>query len=409
MIFKIAWQNIKSNRRRSISTIALNSILLALMIFFIAFQDGAHFKVFRDSIEIYSGYLQIQGEDYYAHPNYDNLIYNVKGIKDALSQKQGIKTLTSRFETFALFSGEGDSVGGMLIGIEPEAESEISRLKRSLITGNYLQKDDYGQVYLGVDLAEKLEVGLGDEIAFISSATDYSIAAAKIKVKGIFKTNLMDFDGQMAFVNMSFMEEEFLAYNTASSIVILPKNPRKLTSLVQEINTDLNHNKYTVVQWKQTLKSLVQSMKLDELMAYLTLAILVMVVFFVIMIFYVISIFLRTREIGIMKAIGTRPRQIANILITESLILTTISIVIGATIGISISAYYYYNPLVMAILDSDLYSQFGLIDNTIPTELTYYNVFGSIFTIFTINMLAIVYPLLRINSLTPIEAIEDKV
>jgi lipoprotein-releasing system permease protein len=410
MILKLAWRNILRNLRRSIVTVLLSVICTGFLIWGQALNDGGHHKMIADSVEIYSGYLQIHGVGFQENPNYDNLIFDLDDVQNRIKDIKEIKAASPRLETFALFTADADSVGGMLVGIKPSSEEKISRIKRGLIKGKYLSDNDTNAVYLGADLAERLEVGLGDEIIFLSSAVDYSMAAAKLKITGIFKTNLFDFDARTAFINKSFMDEEFLADNIASHYVILPENKDKAIKLQKEIEKVLDKKTHEVVSWKTTMKAMVQFVAVDDAFGALTWGILVLIIFFVVMIFSLISIFQRTREIGIMRAIGTSQKQIFKILFTEGLILAIAGVVIGGSLGIGLARYFELNPIVFNFEPEvmELYRQYGMVDMVMPARLGWYPVLLGIVPVFLLNILAIIYPAWKVNSLKPIDAIEER-
>jgi ABC-type lipoprotein release transport system permease subunit len=407
MILKLAWRNIIRNLRRSLLTVLLSALCAAALIWFQALNDGAHNKMIFDSVEVYTGYIQIHGKGFQEHPNYDNLVYDVRGVKAAIKDVPGIKALTTRLETFALFSGKQDSVGGLLVGIDPDTEPQISRLKRALKEGRYLKSNDTNAAYIGSELAKRLQIKLGDTLVFVSSAVDYSMAADTLVITGIFETKLFEFDNSTILVNKNYMDPVFLADNIASQIVILPSDRRHTGPLVMALEKKLDLKRYEVIPWQVLVKDILQAVQLDNAFGFLTLMILVLIVFFVIMIFTLISIIQRTREIGIMKAIGTGPGHIFATLFSEVAILGLCGIIIGGAFGAWLAWYFMVHPLVITGAE-DLYKQYGMIDNIIPSELTWYALFIGIFPVFMINLFSVFYPALKMNGMKPIDAIEGR-
>ncbi len=410
MFFLIAWRNIKRNKRRSIVSVILSAFCCAFLIWAQALNDGAHYKMIADSVEIYTGYLQVQAPDYLDHKNYDNLIFDVAAAKEQLQNDHELKAIASRFETFALYAAQGDSVGGMLIGIEPTEESKISKIQRALKEGSYLRDEDTNSVYIGEDLAKRLEVGLGDEIVYISSAVDYSLAAGKLIVKGIFKTNLMDFDRQMAFVNKKYLDGEFIAENIASQIVLQPKDTARVFKIIKKLQPLMAAQQLRLVSWRETMSGFVQFVELDNAFGAVTWSLLIIVVFFVVMIFSLISVFQRTRELGILRALGTKQAEIFKLLLTEGVILGLMAIIIGGTIGLLLSYYFQVHPLELNFSEDvkELYRQYGMIDMVIPSKLTMYSFLLGIIPVFLLNILALIFPAWQINRKKPIEAIEER-
>ncbi|MBU0580567.1 MAG: ABC transporter permease [Candidatus Margulisbacteria bacterium] len=410
LIIKIAWRNIIKNLRKSLVTLILGVMCCTLMVFYESFNEGSRGKMIDDSVAMFDGYLQIHGKDYQDHPNYDNLIYDVAEVKEKIKDIKGIKSYTTRLQTFALYSGKGDSVGGMLVGVDPSTEKDISRIIRGLQDGRFLKDNDTNAVYIGKDLAKKLEVGLGDEVVIISSAVDYSMAATKLRVCGIFQTNFFEFDSRAAFINKKFMDTEFLADNVASHIVIQPDKKDNTFILQKKIIGVLDKKKYEVFSWREMADDLVQFMKIDYTFDHISFALLLIIVFFVIMIFSLISIFQRSKEIGIMRAIGTTHKQVYLILFTEILILAVISVILGGIFGSMIALHFQNHPIVLNF-DSDLmdmYKQWGIYDLTMPAKLNMKSFLSGVIPVFLLILLAVWYPAWKVNQLKPIEAIEER-
>ncbi|MDD5457447.1 MAG: FtsX-like permease family protein [Candidatus Margulisbacteria bacterium] len=408
MFLLIAWRNIIVNKRRSLISIFLSAFLTVLLIFFIAWQDGQHEKMIRDSIEAYTGYVQIQGLNFQKYPDYEHLVYNLQEVKQKIKHVPGIKHSSERFETFALYSAQSDSIGGLLIGIVPSTEQYVSRLKRSVIQGRFLKDTDGADVLVGKDMAERLKIQIGDKLTFISQALDYSTAADILTVKGIFNTaSALDFNA--AFINKNYMDSQFLSDNTASAIVIMPvkKQLYKLDNLTAAINKVLDTKKNIAVSWQTILSSLVQLVNMDSAFGYLSYGILLVVVFFVIMIFSLINIFQRTKEIGVLKAIGTKPSQIFRMIIGESFLLGFISVIIGGIIGLLLIYYFNIHPIEIKVSKEilDQYKKWGIMDFNFPTLVSYALVLKVCFIVLAMNIVAALYPIYKVNRFKPIEAI----
>lgn len=410
MILKLAWRNILKNLRRSIVTLVLGILCCTLMIFYESFGEGSRAKMIDDSVAMYSGYLQIHGLGYQDHPNYDNLIYDLAEVETKIKDLPDINTYGARFETFALYSTNADSIGGMLVGVEPSKEAKLSRLKRALKDGRFLNDNDTNGIYLGCELAKRLELKIGSELVLLSSAVDYSMAAGTYKVIGTFQTNFYDFDNSAGFVNKKQLDIDFLSENIATHIIVLPKDKAQVFVLQNKINSVLDQKKYETVTWKTTAKDLVQYMSIDEVFDSVSFVLFLVIVFFVIMIFSLISIFQRTREIGIMRAIGTSQNQIYKILFVEIIILALLSVLLGGVLGSSLSIYFAIHPLVLKLGPEmmDLYKQWGVYDLTFPARLTLKSFISGIVPVLIMMILAVAYPAWKINRLRPIDAIEER-
>ncbi|OGI08169.1 MAG: hypothetical protein A2Y40_08070 [Candidatus Margulisbacteria bacterium GWF2_35_9] len=409
MIVLIAWRNILANKRRALLTIILTIFTTTFLVFGISWNVGSHDKMIRDAVQVYSGYLQIIGKDYHDNPDYDHLIYNLNEVKRIIKSQKEIDHYSARFETFALFSGVIESAGGMLIGIESETEQYVSRIMKSVNEGEYLTDSSMPYAIIGKDLAKKLKVKIGDKVTYISTAIDYSMAADNLVIKGIYETG-SEFDGLAMFVSKKYTDEMFLAENVATQLVLLPNEvyrDKKLPELMASISSKLDNKRNEVISWETTLESMVQGIKIDEVFGNISLIILVSVIFFVIMIFSLISIIQRTKEIGVLRAIGTKPSQIFFMLVGEAIILGLIGIIIGGLIGSALAYHFHIHPLRIHV-SADMmeqYKQYGMIDFSFPSAFNLIDILNMCALIFVMNILSVLYPIYKVNKYKPIEAI----
>ena len=408
LLVKIAWRNIWRNKKRSLVTLGLCTICTIFLIWYEAFNDGSHQKMIRDVVEMYPGYIQIQEKGYFDRPSYDHLISNVSSIKQELDAVGGIQAKTVRFEAPSLFSSKDVSYGGLLIGIEPENEAQISRLKKALVAGRFITSNDTRGVYMGKDLAKKLHLNLGDDFVFMSSAIDRSMAADTVTVKGLFESNLFDSDIQFVFVNKAFMDDIFLVQDMASYMVIKPTNIGDSLVLAETLSKSLASTTLDVLSWRELLSSFVQFVEMDKAMGRMAIIIVVLVVFFVIMIFNFISIYNRTKEVGMMRAMGTSDWQIIGVLGLESLIMTMISIVFGVGVGSWLALYFETNPIDIKLSEDvlEMYHQFGMLDFSIPTRFSIDAILFGVIIITIINGLAIIFPIWKILQVKPRAALQ---
>jgi len=148
---------------------------------------------------------------------------------------------------------------------------------------------------------------------------------------------------------------------------------------------------------------LVKSMKLDSAFGYITLAIIFTVIFFVIMIYTLLAVFARVREIGIMRAIGTTPEQIINILLLESSMLGLLSVCVGGLIGAIFAWYFSIHPMVFSGMEEQ-FKQYGLAVSAIPSAFEPLTILRDMAVMFVLLLLATLYPIIKVNGYRPIEA-----
>ena len=401
--YLIALKSIKANKSRSIVTMVLTLISTAILIFASTLMDGEHKIMLKNAVEVYPGYIQITNRSFKEQPSFDNLIFDLNAVKQKLKAHHDIQTFTSRFETFALFSSDTKTVGAMITGIEPEHESQISKLKTALEEGSYLESNNTNALYIGKELAHRLKVSVGDKLSFISNAADYSFCADNVFIKGIFQTGLYEFDANSAFLNKEYFDEIFVSKNLATHIIILPKERSKSLLLSKKIQKELDQS-LICESWEEFMHSLVKAMELDSVFGYITLAIFFIVIFFVIMIYTLLVVFSRVKEIGILRAIGTTSREILSMLVFESAILSFIGVIAGGIIGAYLAYYFNIHPIELGAKYQEQFKQYGMMSTALPTDFNLFTIARDMSIMFVLGVVSTLYPIFKINALTPSEA-----
>jgi len=403
----IAWnlvlKNICGHRKRSVVTVVLSAITTALLVFSTAFMDGSHNAMIKSAVEIYPGYLQITHRDFRKTPGYENLIFDLESLREDLKRVPGIASFGARFETYVLYSTEARSVGGMLTGIEPQAEKHLSLLASSLYQGEYLDDNDEAAVYIGFELAKRLKVGIGDELAFIGNGADYSLAADVVKVKGTFQTGLFEFDSSAAFMNKKYLDQIMVSENMATHVIVLPENTKECEELAAVLNQELGEENLAE-SWLTSMSALVQAMTLDSVFGYITLGIIFIVIFFVIMIYTLLSVHARVREVGVMRALGTTPWGIFSMLVSESILLSLVGVMIGGLLGACAAYYFYLNPVEFPGYEEQ-FKQYNMVAIAIPADFAPLIILRDMLIMFVLCVASTLYPIVRLNRYRPMEAI----
>ncbi|MDT8334374.1 MAG: FtsX-like permease family protein [Desulfurivibrionaceae bacterium] len=403
MFVHFAVRNIRAYRNRSLVTILLLALTTTMLVFATAFMDGSHARMLSNAVEIYPGYIQITHRDFRDKPSLDNLIFDTGSVRRVVATTPGIAAFAPRFESFVLFAGDAKAVGGMLTGIEPAAEKKLSRLAASLTRGAYLEEGDGNRLYLGYELARRLKVEVGERLSFVGTGVDSSFAADTLVVKGIFNTGLFDFDATAAFVDKGYFDRIMMAENHATHFIVLPADPREADPVAADLNSRLGPD-YLAESWRTTMEGLVQAMLVDSIFGYLTLAVIFIVIFFVVLIYTWLTVFARMREIGVLRAVGTRPGQILRMLVAESMLLALGSVVLGGIIGGVLAWYFHHHPICFSFSEEQ-FKQYGLAASSMPTAFAPLVILRDMAVMFVLAVGSTLYPIVKANRVRPIEAI----
>jgi ABC-type lipoprotein release transport system permease subunit len=401
-VLGLALKNILHYKGRTVVTFALTFFSSLLFIVYVAFMDGSHAHMLKSALDVYENALQVYKKGYREEGGYDYLIEDESAVETALSKTAGVKAYAPRLESFALLSTPRDSVGAMVVGVDPDRERALSKIAEALSAGRYLEDNDTNGIYLGTELANRLKVGVGDIVALIGTATDYSFAADNFKVVGTFKTGLFEFDASSAFVDKHYYDTLMLSQNMASYLVVSVEDLNDLDRIVADLASRLPES-FEAVPWTTLMHAQVEAMEVDSVFGYISMGVFFVVIFFVIMIFSFLNIVGRTRELGMLRAIGLSPSGVSKLLLLEMLLIALGAAGLSIAVGAPIAWYFELHPIVIEGI-AEAYKEYGIVDDQIPMRFDWFTIFWNAGVVFVLNILAVIYPIMLINRKTPVEA-----
>lgn len=403
----MAWRNIFRNKRRSILTICAIAFASLLLVFMFSWQFGSYETMINASVMIRTGHLQVQAKGYKKNMDIRKALDQPSAIGKMLDSIPQVESYTFRANAFSLASSHDRTYGILLTGIDPEREGRVSTLQDIIRKGRFLEKDDMNQALAGWLLAKNLKVDTGDEITLIGQGRDGSVAATVVTVKGIFNSGIDEYDRGAMQMSLSGFQEVFSMREGVHQVVVNCKSLSDVeivqNRLENEISSRFPEKGIAVWDWKTLNPGLVQSIKMDLSMGVIYYIILIIVVAFSILNTFLMAVFERTREFGVMMAIGTKPGRIMKILMAESLSMTIIGVVSGVIFGVALTYYFQVHGIDITGM-SEALSRFGISGRIYP-RLSFLSITIGPSMVLVITVIAAMYPALKIRKLDPVEAL----
>ena len=403
---RMAWRNIWRNPRRTILTVCAITFASVLLVFMLSFQFGSYVTMINTSVKISTGHLQVQAEKYHEKKSIRFVIPEPQAIADILDQIPEVAAYTFRGQAFSLISSKNRTYGVMVTGIDPQKEVNVSRLKKLVREGNFLSANDVNQAVVGKLLAKNLRVAIGDELTLLGQGRDGSIAATMVTVRGIFSSGIDEFDRSAIQIPLAVFQDTFRMDETVHEVAVIAKSLSDVPRIKAKIQTALaalnNGKSLKTLDWQELMPGLRQAIEMDLVSGLISYGLLIIVVAFSILNTFLMAIFERTREFGVMMAIGTTPRRLTKILLIESMAMTAIGIIAGIFIGMGVTYYFQINGIDFSG-GSDLLSHFGISGRIYP-KLSLLSVSIGPFMVLFFTFIAALYPALKVRRLRPVEA-----
>ncbi|MFP4388085.1 MAG: ABC transporter permease [Desulfococcaceae bacterium] len=400
---KMAWRNIWRNRRRSVLTMAAIAFACTLLIFMLSFQFGAYETMINSALWIHTGHFQVQAEGYHDDPSVRKVVADPDRVAQVLSDVPQVTAFAPRAAGFALVSSETRTYGVMVNGVDPKREPAVSRIPKLVREGRFLEPGDVDAAMLGELLAENLQVGLGDSVTLLGQGRDGSIAAAVATVRGIFHSGQDEFDRSALYLPLDYFQEVFFRRGAVHKLVAATDSLGGVPEAERAVREALaDPSGLVVLDWDQLMPGLSQSILIDLISGLIFYGLLLVVVAFSILNTFLMAVLERTREFGVMMALGTSRNRLTRLLLTESMLLTGVGIGLGVALGCAVTLFFQFHGIEMSEA-AELLRQFG-ISGTLYPRLSWLSAsIGPVLSLF-ITFLAAVYPALRVRRLTPVEA-----
>ena len=396
---KLAYRNLGRNRRRSLLSALALSIGLALVLFIAAFYEGETRSSLESTLRLDSGHIQIRSKDY--DPDklsvaWKYLIENPEQVAAQVAAMDQVQVATPRLVASGIVTVGEESSGVQIMGVDP-ASSANDPYRNGMVSGTFPTADDRDGILIGQALAENMGLKVGEQLSLLVNTSDGTVDEQLFTVRGIFNTGVTTYDKSIVLLPLAKAQAFSHAENHASFIFVLLKDREQTDAVAAALQSP----NYQVKTWQQ-LNEILVFME-DFANAYLmVLNLIVMgVTATVVVNTLVMAVFERTREIGILTAIGMKGRQIIALFLAEASILGLGGLAFGLLLGWGLAAYFGK----VGIYFGDLGISGFYLGDRIYTYLTTQDTINLTVMALIITLLASLYPARLAARMEPVEAL----
>ncbi len=407
LLFRLAFRNLRSNPRRTGLTLAAIALGLGVVLFSVNLQKGFYLGMVRAGVGSLAGHVVVQADGYAERPKPTVLVHDVGSVADILRRAYPQGTVAPRVLTRGLLQSARGSVGAAVTGFDPAAEVQVRDLHEQVVEGRWLG-DDPGGILIGLDMARTLEVGLGDKLVFLGQVKG-EVVSRVFRVRGLFHTGSARADGRAAFVQLAAAQELVGGGDVANMVTLHLDELEAADAAVGEVERRLGRQDLEVLHWRDAMPDLFGLVQLDRGMGNVMQIVLAVIVAFGVLNALTMSVLERTRQLGVMMALGTTPRQLAAMVLIEGSLLGLGGAFFGLLAGLAISL-----PLVVLgfdyalILGSQGMETGGILMDSVvhaawdPPRMARYLVGAVLFC-----TCVAAWPAWRISRLRPVVALRD--
>lgn len=378
MIWHIAWRNVWRSKLRSLVIVLATALGLFATIYMIALINGMMQQKVDATIENEVSDIQIHNPKFMLDESVQYWIPEAESVMNTIDTMPAISAWSSRVKATGMASTAHSGNGVMIIGINPEQERKVTAIHECLVEGTYFEKKSrIPSIIISQKLSEHLNAGLGKKVVLTAAALDGETAQGLYRIEGIFKTSNSVFDEMNVFITSDQLQQMVAPGDQiVSEIAIRVSDPDNVTEITNELQGEFKD--LSVLSWKDLASSLMAIMAMMDQFGYIMIMIILLALTFGIVNVMLMAILERTRELGMLMAIGMNKTRVFLMIVMETIFMS----VTGAVFGVSFAAFtisltaksgidfaswaegmesYGYSALVFPVIENSFYIILGIM------------------------------------------------
>jgi len=381
LYLRLAWRNIWRHRRRTINILLAMSLSLGMMMWYDGLIDGFNNAIYGNAIRVLGGNIQIHAAGYRAKVDSNPLLplTNDAAVVEAALAHPDVISATRRIQTGGLLSNREGAFGVSLIGIDPEAEAApikegndagkpLSLIAQNIKEGEWLTSDGGDVILIGRGMADVMDVKVGDRITMVGSDIHKQNRQRTMTVVGIYDIGIPTLERQSAYIPLAEAQALFGLDGQSTEIQVNIKRLGEEEKVVSALAPALPG--YEVESWNQNYPELETAINSKGAAMTIFGIIIISIAAIGILNLLLMAVYERTREIGLLGAMGMKPRQIATLFVLEGALIGLVGAAAGVVVGLVINGisakvgldYSSYASMsdYMALINSRIYPSMGL-------------------------------------------------
>ncbi len=406
---QLAWRNIWRRKRRTLITAFSIGFGVMLAVTFTGSGDYTYTNMVDTGASMGMGHVTVEPVDYHLKPTLDKRIPDVQQLHRRIVAMEGVSDATVRITGQAMFASARKSVGGAFIAIDPAFETaENNLLIRSMVEGSLFSTSGGRGIIIGSRLAKKLQVKIGKKVIYTTTDVDGEIVSNIARVMGVFTTGEETVDGAMALLPIDTMRKT-LGYSSdeATVIAVTISDQRRAEEMRDRIAVLPEATQAAVLTWKKSQPDLAAAIAFDKAGNYISQLLVGLLIAVGIFNTMLMSVLERSREFGVMMAVGMSPKVLFKLVMVESFWLAIVGLLLGIIMTAPWYYYLYHIGIDFSAALGDTLSYGGvLIDPVFKARLFQESVVAILGVLFTLALLAGLYPAWRAGRVPPVDSLK---
>ncbi len=404
-LLKLGWRNIWRNRRRTLINMSAIGLGLFLVVAYGGFIDALMEDARGQMANSGMGHVEIYAPGFRGKQSIGAFMENPGALLGRLRLPEGSLS-GARVVARGLATTAHGGQGVLIHGVDPAREAPLAAYVSDVREGARLEPGDDHGILVGEKLAERLKVRVGQKVRLMAQRTDGEVGADIFRVRGIFHSVAAGISKSRVIVTARAAQTLLGLPDAAHQIVIQLSRAEDADRVAADLRSQLGPA-FDVVTYGDllpVLKTLERTMSAVMAIAAFFVYLLVS---FGILNTMLMSVLERTREFGVMQAIGNRPGRIRALIVAESFWVATVSVGLGLACGLAFTAYGAHHALLdfRSTLGESMELGGAVVKSALRTEFSPLSSLRSASYVYVVTLLVSLYPAWRVSRMRPADAL----
>lgn len=391
LYLRLAWRNVWRQRRRTFIIAAAMGVIMALLILYDGLIGGFEQAIYGNAIQLLGGNIQVHAPGYNQKVGRKPLLplADPDAVVRAAEEHPDVVAAARRIVTSGIVTNRRGAFAVSIVGVEPEREARFSPVAQNITTGRYLGPEAMDYVVIGQGLATAMGVQVGDKITMVGRATHEQTRQRTLTVIGIYDVGVPSVEKGTIYVSLAEAQSLFGLSGQVTEVVVSLRRIGQEPGVVRHLQSRVPG--YEVDTWVSSFPELKQTMDMKTGVMGVFGVIMLCVAAIGIFNSQMMAVFERTREIGILGALGFKPRGIMLLFLLEGTLVGALGALLGAVLGTLLNGFMAYFGIDYSSF-ADLTEYTALISGRIYSQMAPLKVLQHGLTVLVIATLAALLP-----------------
>jgi len=338
LYLRLAWRNIWRHKRRTVIIVLAMSLTLALMMFYDGLMNGFTDAIYGNAVKVLGGNIQVHAAGYRAAVNSTPLLplADASAVVQAAEADPMVLAATERINTGGLITSREGAFAVGITGVDPEKEMTVNIIGQNVKEGRNLASDDLDNILIGKGLADAMGVGLGDRVTLVGRSQHQQMRQRTMTIVGIYDLGMADIEKVTVYISLGEAQALYDLPGQATEVAVFLQHIGRENAVISAMKSGLPSG-YEIESFQANYPDLAAAINSKGGAMNVFSIIIIGIAGVGILNLLLMAVYERTREIGVLGAMGLKPRQISLLFVLEGTMIGLVGVAAGIVLGLALN------------------------------------------------------------------------